>query len=264
MTPPPAGGGGEAPVDRVRSSEPSEDLDVEARLIYAAEEEFLSDANGLLDRVVLARVAERANVPERTARRLFSSVELRERLIEHMLHIREGVDVGPDEVAAMASLVIDRDVPFEESVGGAVNYLVDHAMANPGLKAVAALWPFAAGNPRAAELMHEMYARWRKEIQAIVNDVLVQHADVFRPRTNWMTVDDLSAAVLAIVDGLAIQRVLFDLVPETPGVPRPQPDLGGRMAVTLLLTMIQIDDDDRGPRERLEEIERRRHDRADF
>lgn len=188
-----------------------DEADVRTRLLDAAAAEFTSPEYGILERVVLSRIAQRAGVAERTARRHFSAAELRQELVSHLLSIRPDVDIGHEEFEAFSAMLQDRELAVADALGAVADQLYEHNLGNDLMRAQMALWPYAENNPDIRERLIELYEYWLHGAKAGLNDMFVTHTDVFSFRTDWISVDDFIRAMTACVEGLAMQQVLYDL-----------------------------------------------------
>ena len=217
---------------------------VREKLLDAAAEEFLSPDYDVLGQVVLARIAERAGVPERSARRYFTAESLRGELVEHLLQVREGVDISTDDFDHFGEALLDRSTPLSETLGLVAEFCFQHNLNNKLMRAQMGLWPYAARNPEIRDRLLSLHDYWASNSKAKFNEMLVDHSDVFRFRPDWISVDDFVRVLTAMVEGLAAQQVLVDLEQadaDAQAKPRGRPmdpDLASKALLSIFVSMI--------------------------
>ncbi len=217
--------------------------DVRTRLLDAAAAEFLSPEYGILERVVLRRIAQTAGVPERTARRYFSSSELRGELVNHLLDIRPEVDIDHSDFDLFAAALIDPDTDLSETLMGIARFIFEANQSNELLRAQMALWPYASHNPDIRDRLIELYDYWAKGARDGLNNMFVHYSAQFRFRPDWISVDEFARAMSGFLDGLAQQQVLYDLrAKEDPsyGAGPLHPDLAAKVMIAVFVSMIDV------------------------
>ena len=116
------------------------DGDVRRRMLNAAREELLSPEYDVLAGIFVTKVAKRAGVPERTAKRLFKSHELRDALMEDLLRVRPGEDIDTENLIEFAGRIVDRSRPLADELGEIVDIVFEHNIESELFRSSMAFW----------------------------------------------------------------------------------------------------------------------------
>lgn len=235
------------------------------QLLDAGRELLLDETYDMLAGLTLERVAERADVPVRTAKRDFTISEFREALADDLLRIRPGEDIDETTFVEYEGRLTDRSRPIGDEISEIVDSIVQHNVESDLFRLMVAFWAFSAHDPKTEGQIAAMYQQWLRDARDTMNATFMQHLDSMPIRKDWISIEDFIRAITALAEGLAIQMSVqesgarrSDGSPDLSiGVPDMDPDLPGKVAQTLLASMIEIDGIP-SPGELFEEIEKGR------
>lgn len=180
--------------------------DIRRRMIDAGRAKFVSDEYDVFAGLSISEVAEAANVSLRHARRLFTADSFREAMIEDVIRIHPEVDLSSKDAEEFTARVVDPDKSFIEELGDITNYVVEHNIQNPMMRATMALWALPRGSLLVERKMAELYARWLKDFRDGFNAMLSGRVERLKAPAERLSVDDFVRTMNAVVEGLAIQE----------------------------------------------------------
>lgn len=234
------------------------------RLLEAAADHFRNPDYSILSDVTIVKIAQRAGVPEATARRHFLVEELHAELIDYMLSPNEragkgfgGLGWNAEVQQEAANRLSDRDTNPGEAIQAVMGWLWPGNIEDPQLRSQMALWPYAADNRQIAERMTELYEWFEAGIRQIFSDFVTRHSHVVSLRQDWISIEDFALIVNQLAETVAIRASLhqatgctgFGFDPKTPG----------RALLALAGSMIIFHDEDEHPLDRqYREIHERR------
>ena len=182
------------------------DGDVRRRMLNAAREELLSPEYDVLAGIFVTKVAKRAGVPERTAKRLFKSHELRDALMEDLLRVRPGEDIDTENLIEFAGRIVDRSRPLADELGEIVDIVFEHNVESELFRSSMAFWALGRHDSDVQDRLRTMYQAWLRDSRNGLNAMVAQHQDCFQLRQDWISMEDFVRATIALHEGLAIQE----------------------------------------------------------
>lgn len=221
------------------------------KLLDAARELFLREQYDVLAGLTLDRVAERAGVPLRSAKREFTADGLRQAVREDLLRVNPHDDISESDFVAFTVRLTDRDLRLADEIDAIVSLIVEHNVGNDLFKASMAFWAFSAHDPDTRSRLSSMYDEWLRDARDGLSAMFIQQLDAIPLRTDWISIEDFVRAMTAMVEGLAIQLDVNDSDPSAldtgatdlrAGIPPMDPALAGKVAQALLASMIALPD----------------------
>ena len=182
------------------------EADVRRRMLDAAREELLGRDYDVLAGIVVSRVAERAGVPERTAKRMFKADELRAALKEDLLRVRPGEDIDEDDLIEFAGHLCDRSRRLTDELTGIVDAVFEHNVASELFRSATAFWALGQYDLDVQKRLGSMYEEWIRGGRNGLNAMVAQHQGCIQLRHDWISMDDFVRGVIALLEGLAIQE----------------------------------------------------------
>lgn len=220
---------------------------VRERLLAAARQELTGPDYDLLAGLTLAGVAERAGVPLRTAKRAFKIDELKTCLREDLLRVRPGEDIDTEDLIEYSSRLINAPQSLSEEMGGIVEAVLEHNIESELFRAVLAFWGLSHHDDEVQLRIHKMYEQWIRDSRNGLNAMIANHADRIALRTDWITIEDFVRAMIAFLEGLAIQESTARRKIELDGTPLSDvqamhPELPRRIMMAVMASMIEAPD----------------------
>lgn len=211
-------------------------------MLDAARELLLAEQYDLLAGITLEKVADRAGVPLRTAKRDFTADGLRQAVREDLLRVNPTDDISESDFVAFTGRITDRDRVLADEIEAIVSSIVDHNVGNDLFRALMAFWAFSAHDSDLRNRVSAMYGEWLRDARDGLNAMFIQQLDAMPLRTDWISIEDFVRAMTALVEGLAIQLDVDDVgaTDLRSGVPPMDPALPGKVAQTLLASMVLL------------------------
>ncbi len=200
---------------------------VRERLVEAAIEELCDPSYTILDGLQLVRVAHRAQIPERTARRHFKTEELKQATLERLCDpgYDHAASFGNEEFKYLERVISDRSLDFDETLGQISEWLVEHNKRDHRTHVVMGLAAHGVEDPDIAEAVANLYQVQLAGAHAVVEEFVATHRSVVRARSDWITPYELGLVAVVLAEGFALHARMreaqgrhspgFD--PETPG-----------------------------------------------
>lgn len=213
-------------------------------LLDAALDELSDPAYPVLGGIQVAKVAHRAGVPERTARRHFKTEELRDALVARIFDVEfehpEAFSLSDFET--LERVISDRSASFGETIDGLAQWLVDANKTDPRTHAQWLLAKHASEDAKSGEAVAKLYQVQFSYAHAVVEEFLATHDDVLKVRPGWMSTYELAVLAFVIVEGFGFFAMLNE------GRGRRSygfsPELPGRAFKAAIASMFMIDGED--------------------
>ena len=218
-------------------------------MLDAARELLLAEQYDLLAGITLEKVADRAGVPLRTARRDFTADGLRQAVREDLLRVNPEDDLSESDFVEFTGRLTDRSTSVASEIDAIIGGIVDHNVANDLFRSTMAFWAFAAHDPDLRARVAAMYDKWLREARDGLSAMFIQQLDAMPLRTDWISIEDFVRAMTALVEGLAIQVDINQATTGSgssktselrAGVPPMDPNLPGKIARAVLASMITL------------------------
>ena len=182
------------------------ETDVRRRMLDAAREEFLGSDYDVLAGIAVTKVARRAGVPERTAKRLFKTGELRAALMEDLLRVRPREDIDSKDLIKFAGDLMDRSSTLADGLGDVADAVFERNIESDLFRSTSVFWALGRTDPAIEKRLGLLYEQWIRGARDGLNAVVAQHHDCLRLRVDWISVEDFVRAMIAVLEGLAIQE----------------------------------------------------------
>lgn len=186
--------------------------DKETQLLAAAAEVFRSPDYDVFSDVQYKEIAERSGWSIGAVQKAFTKPELRAKLIDYMTAPEEAKGrVGSDLIAEALK---DRSIPLVDALYAIGEYHLRFNLTDEMLRSTMALWPYAkhvdeeGGSEKIRDNLIGIYNAFDEEVEAALNNWLVDHSDIVRPRNDYMTVNDFCKLVIAMTEGISLRYSL--------------------------------------------------------
>ena len=195
----------------------------------------------------MERVARRANVPLRTAKRELKADELRTALMEDLLRIRPGEAVDAAQFAEFMGQLLDHSQPLGSQIGDIADALVDHNEKSDLFRAMVAFWALSPEDQDVQDRIHAMYAYWIRSGRDGLSTMLMEQPGSMPLRSDWITIEDFVRAMNAVIEGLAIQRTVSpehdasDTQHDDDDIEPMDPRLARKVMLSVFVSMLDLD-----------------------
>ena len=144
--------------------------DIRQHMIQVAREKFLGDDYDVFAALSIADVAESANVSLRHARRLFNAESFHEAMIDDLLRLHPEDDLNLGHFEDFSARIVDESRPAIKELGDIVNFIYEHNIQNPTMRAMLALWALPANSLEVQRKLAEIYLRFIRDCLLYTSD----------------------------------------------------------------------------------------------